>query len=147
MRKIASTLATLALLCSAFAFAAPSVSAFPSTFCIEVWEDEWYGKDHWEECGDYVGDADLRNNSRGLGVNGAGCNRNALVPSSSWNDCISSVRVGGISPNYKVLFKHDINYGGGTIWCYDGDGGNQVPSFQFGANDAISSIRVMVGDC
>lgn len=123
-----------------------SAASLPSNFCVRVWENAWNSGDNWQECGNYVGDADFSNNSNNLSNDD--CADDILSTHNNWNDCVSSIYVSSNIPaGYRVIFYHDKSYGGGRIWCYDGDGGNNVRDLGWGENDAMSSYRIITGNC
>jgi hypothetical protein len=69
----------------------------------------------------------------------------AGASSPSWNDQISSIRVG---VNEKVVCYADINFGGSSITFYGSScaGTGQYSSMPSGWNDRISSFKIMAND-
>lgn len=129
----------------ALGLATQVITPFAIDTCVTVYEDQSGGGDSFATCNtspSLVKIPNLGTHTEGL-VNG--CNR-GVNQSSSWSDCISSVRIGSLPSNQSVRFYQDTNYSG-QLLCYDVDGSHLVQLNVPATNDKTSSFRILGGNC
>lgn len=143
-RKRGAITAAIGVVAAAL-FLVPQVIPLSTETCITAYEDASGGGDHISFCDTTAGDvkvANLGNYTTGL-VNG--CNR-AINQSSSWADCISSIRVGNLPGSTKLVVYQNTNYAVQTL-CRDTNGSYLVQLTTSATNDNASSFRILGGNC
>lgn len=113
--------------------------------CIGNYEDAGAAGDSMVVCAipaTAVAVSNLGTHTEGLH---SGCNR-GVNQSSTWSDCISSAKVTNLPAGTKALWYQDTSYGS-VVKCYDTDGNSGVIDMSGGANDVISSFRILGGNC
>lgn len=141
-RRVAAVVATVAVVAAGIGAVLIQPRAIDT--CIQVYEDAGGAGDTMTVCDT---PANLKVPNLGTVTTGLhnGCNR-GINQSSSWSDCISSARVTHLTANNKAVFFQDTSYSG-QVWCIDADGDTGPFNFTGGANDVISSFRVLGGNC
>lgn len=111
--------------------------------CVQNWEDSNGTGDTMTVCNTAANlkVPNLATHTEGLH---AGCNR-GITQSSTWSDCITSVRVTALPAAQRVRWYQDTNYGT-WVFCIDANG-STGPVNVGSANDVISSFRVEGGNC
>lgn len=133
MKKFLSPIVILSLLIGVL-LTAPIIHAGPlvSDWSVKVCEDTNLNGDCWDHV-DISSNQHIANLTCCTNNLHNGCN--ALLQSSNWNDCISSVRISGM-PSGKIGLYGNANYNT-RLFCY-GNGTFNTDGFY---NDQISSWR------
>jgi hypothetical protein len=141
MKRLAVVLGVMAL---TLAIVPPAAAATEMT--VTIYENTNGGGDHMSRTNFYnqLYNATLVGDIAGLSGTPL-CNTQYWpFAGSDWNDCASSVWVGGLPAGWKVVFYFNPNYGGGATLCRSVNGSANFPS---GTNDETSSWRVIPGSC
>lgn len=144
-RRALLTLAVLALGVGAVLGVQQVVSPQAIDACIVVYEDLAGGGDSTAFCNTPANlkDPDLSNNTAGLH---GGCNR-GVNQSSSWTDCISSVRINNLPAAYRAVLYQSVNYTSNRVFCTDINGTTGPWTLSGANNDVASSLRLEGGNC
>ena len=143
MRRAFLGLATASVAVIAAALGVNAIRAVET--CVGVYEDAGGAGDTLLTCA--VGATNVHQGNLSTVTTGLhnGCNR-GINQSSSWSDCISSIRYTSLPANYAVKFYRDSGYVG-LLWCRDADGNSGTLNVPGNANDLITSFRIVGGNC
>lgn len=143
-RKVAAITASIGLFAAAL-FVVPQIVPLAGETCVTSYEDASGGGDSFAFCDTTAGDVRIPNlGAYTTGLHN-GCNR-GINQSSTWSDCISSMRVGNLPASTKLVVYWNTNYDT-PLLCRDANGSYLIQLNVPAVNDRASSYRILAGNC